>query len=379
MQVCTRCIYDETIPYITFDENGVCNYCHQYDVMDKEYPVGELGEAKLREIAAQIKKDGRGKKYDVVIGVSGGCDSSYMLYLAKEKLGLRPLAAHFDNTWNSRIAVENIYNVTKKLDIDLYTNVVNNNEYNDIFKSFLKASVPESDDPADIGLTTTHYMAAEKYGIQYVFQGHSFRTEGVSPQGWVYMDGKYIQSVHKAYGTQKMKTFPNLWITKWLRWMIINRIKMIRPLYYIDYHKEDVKKFLSENFGWKWYGGHHMENRTAYFTNNYYLPKKFNIDLRYCEYAALVRTQQMSRDAALMERKEPAKIDNEIVDEVKSRLGLSDQEFDHIMSAAPRSYRDFKTYKQTFENLKPFFWILYKLKMIPKSFYEKYTKKYVNK
>ena len=126
--VCKQCIYDDSIPAISFDEEGVCNYCRQYEVMDKEYPTGEKGMETLKALAAKIKADSKNKQYDVVVGVSGGCDSSYMLYLAKEVLGLRPLAVHFDNTWNSKIAVENIETVLKKLDIDLYTHVVSNKE-----------------------------------------------------------------------------------------------------------------------------------------------------------------------------------------------------------------------------------------------------------
>jgi len=195
--ICSRCIYDDHIPYITFDSEGVCNYCHQSEQLEEEYPTGEEGWEKLVNIAKKIKHEGRKKPYDVVIGVSGGCDSSYMVYLAK-KLGLRPLAAHFDNTWNSKIAVENINNVLSSLKVDLFTHVVDNREYCDILRSFLKASVPEIDNPSDIGLATTHYLACAKYGIKYIFEGHCFRTEGISPHGWFYMDAKYIQSVQKT-------------------------------------------------------------------------------------------------------------------------------------------------------------------------------------
>ena len=139
---CARCIYDETIPNITFDANGVCNYCHIHDQLDREYPTGDAGAERLRAIAEQIKRDGRGKKYDVVVGVSGGCDSTYMLWLAKQ-LGLRPLAAHFDNTWDSMIAVENIHDALTKLDVDLDTYVVDNKEYDDLYRSFLQAGVPD--------------------------------------------------------------------------------------------------------------------------------------------------------------------------------------------------------------------------------------------
>jgi N-acetyl sugar amidotransferase len=373
--ICKRCIYDDHIPYITYDSEGVCNYCGQHDQLEKEYPTGAEGLKKLEELAEKMKYDGRKKQYDVVVGVSGGTDSSYMIYLAKE-LGLRPLAAHFDNTWNSKIAVENIANVLKKMDVDLFTHVVHNREYNDIFKSCLKASIPEIDNPADIGLAATHYLAAQKYGIQYIFEGHSFRTEGITPHGWVYMDARYIESVQKMFGSYEIKTLPLLRMIPWLRWTAINRIKKIRPLYYIDYRKEEVKQFLQKELGWKWYGGHHMENRTAYFANNYYLPRKFGIDLRYPEFAALVRTGQMTRAEALEKIEEPMPIDQSILEEIKKRLDLSDSEFEQIMQSPKKTYRDYATYKRTFERMRGIFWIMYKLDLVPKSFYMKYTKKY---
>ena len=377
IQQCKKCLYDSSIPYITFDANGICNYCNQFEKLDKEYPTGKNGMQYLEKLAKKINKESVGKKYNVVVGVSGGCDSTYLLYLTK-KLGLRPLAAHFDNTWNSKIAVENISNALKKLDIDLFTYVVNNKEYNDIFKSFLKASVPDIDSPSDIGLATTHYLAANKYGIKYIFEGHSFRTEGISPHGWFYMDGRYIKSIHKLFGTQKMKTFPNLTLFRFLKWTLFDGIKKIRPLYYIDYNKDEIKKFLEKEFGWQWYGGHHMENRTSYFTNNYYLPKKFNIDLRYCEYSALIRTKQLSQKKALELIKKPKTFDKSILDEVLKRLDISKKEFLKIMSLKTKSYRDYPTYKKTFEFLKPIFYIAYKLNRVPQSFYLKFTKNYDN-
>ena len=373
--VCTRCIYDDHIPYIIFDHEGVCNYCRQSEQMEGEYPTGDRGWQILEQLAEKIKSDGKGKPYDVVVGVSGGCDSSYMLHLSTQ-LGLRPLAAHFDNTWNSKIAVENIHSILKKMGLDLFTHVVDNREFCDIFKSFLKASVPDIDTASDIGLATTHYLAAKKYGIKYIFEGHSFRTEGISPHGWFYMDAKYIETVQNQFGTYKLETFPNLWMSQWLKWTIIDGIKKIRPLYYLDYDKEQTKKFLSDNFGWQWYGGHHMENRTAYFTNNYYLPRKFAIDLRYSEFSALVRSGKMTRTDALKEIKEPKPFDPGILEEVKKRLNLSDDAFEKIMAQPKKTYRDYTTYKQTFERMRWLFWVMYQLDLVPKSFYMKYTRKY---
>lgn len=370
--ICRVCIYDDTIPGISF-QNGVCNYCQQYERMQLEYPTGEQGKFKLDAVVADIKKSGRGRPYDLVIGVSGGCDSSYMLHLAKKEYGLRPLAVHFDNTWNSTIAVENIQCMLEQLEIDLYTHVVGNREICDLMKSFLKASVPELDTPTDLALAATHYMAAAKYGIKYIWEGHSFRTEGISPIGWFYMDAKYVQTIQRQFGDLPIRSLPMLWLRKWFKWMLIDGIKKLRPLYYLDYDKDRTKRFLSEEYGWQWYGGHHMENRSAYFVNNYYLPRKFGIDLRYCEFSALVRSAQMSRDEALELIQRPKPFDNDILEEYKKRLKLTDQEFEQLMDAPPKSFRDYDTYKETFVRMRPLFYLLYKADFVPKSFYDKFA------
>jgi DNA-binding transcriptional regulator YiaG len=192
------------------------------------------------------------------------------------------------------------------------------------------------------------------------------------------MDAKYIETVQKKFGSYALTTFPNLWMSKWLKWTIFNGIKKIRPIYYLDYDKEKTKELLSRELGWQWYGGHHMENRTAYFTNNYYLPRKFNIDLRYSEFSALVRSGKMTRDEALRRIKEPKTINDDILEEIKKRLSLSSEEFASIMALPPKTYRDYKTYKKTFEQMRWLFWMMYRLDLVPKSFYLKYTKQYDN-
>ncbi len=373
--ICTRCIYDETVPSISFDDEGVCNYCRQIEALEQEYPMGAEGEARLQKIVDEVKAAGRGKKYDAVIGVSGGCDSSYLVHQMKEVYGLRLLAAHFDNTWNSTIATENIHNVLEKLDVDLFTIVVDNKEYDDIYKSFFKAGVRDIDCATDIALATTLYRAAEKFGIKYMIEGHSFRTEGVSPLGWVYMDGKYIQSVHRQFGKLPMKTFPNLWLHKQLQWMLFGRIKKIRPLYYMNYDKEAAKKLLAEKYGWQWYGGHHLENRFTAFAHSYFFPKRCGMDFRIAGYSAYCRNGWMTRAEALRLMSEPPHLEPGLLEFLKKRLGFSDAEFESLMTMPKKSYKDYPTYKQTFERMRPFFWLMYKMDLIPKSFYMKYTVK----
>lgn len=371
MRRCSRCLYDETVPNIRFDENGICNYCHIHDQLNREYPTGEEGKKRLEAIAGDIRKAGRGKPYDVVVGVSGGADSSYMLYLTQE-LGLRPLAVHFDNTWNSTVATENIHDMLSKLDIDLYTYVVDNKEYDDIYRSFLQAGTPDTESPTDIGLAVVLNMACEKYGIKYIFEGHSFRTEGVAPLGWIYMDGKYIQSVQKTYGTMPLKTYPNMLMPDFIKWTAVLGIKKIRPLYFVDYIKKDAMSLLTREFGWEWYGGHHLENRFTAFWHTYYLPRRYGIDTRLLGHAALARSGQITREQGLEMLSRPQEYDKELVEMVLKRLGYTNEEFERILNLPRKTYRDFRNYKQTFERMRPFWWLMYKLNRVPKSFYLKF-------
>ena len=373
--ICNRCIYDNNIPNITFNDDGVCNYCLIHDDLEKLYPTGDIGQNKLEELFKKIKSEGtgKGKKYDCIVGVSGGCDSSYLIYKAVE-MGLKPLAVHFDNTWNSPTATLNIQKVLKHLNVDLFTVVVNSKEYDDIYKSFMLAGVKDIEAPTDIALVTTMYKACAKYSISYILEGHSFRTEGVSPLGWLYMDGKYIQTIHQQFGSLPMKTYPNLTLIKFLWYAIATKIQRIRPLYYLDYNKEEAKTFLSKQFGWEWYGGHHLENRFTAFYHTYFLPKRFGIDTRILGYAALVRSGQLNQEAALNIMASGSSCDMEIITLVKKRLSLTDQEFENLMTLPFKNWREFKTYKLIFERLEPLFRILLKYNRVNESFYWKFCK-----
>lgn len=375
MNICSRCIYDERVPSITFDENGVCNYCAMVDNLKEQYSTGTpAGEAKLAEIVEQIKRDGKGKKYDCVVGVSGGTDSSFMLYKAIE-WGLRPLAVHYDNTWNSAIATENIRKVLKKLNVDLFTYVVDNKEMDDIFKAFFKAGVPEIDGPTDLALAEVLYRAAAKYGVKYILEGHSFITEGVSALGNVYFDGKYISSIHKQFGSMPMKTYPLMHFAAFMKWILLKRIKKIRPFWYMSYSKEDARAFLEKEYDWQYYGGHHLENRMTAFNHSYYLPVKFGVDLRNLSLAAAARRGQVSREEALRSYAEPPHMEDDLLEYFKKRLNLTSEEFERVMRGPVKSFRDYPTYKSLFEKLRPFFFIMAKMNLVPMSFYIKYTSK----
>lgn len=370
--LCTRCIFDSSLHGINFDDQGVCNYCRMIDDLTEEYGTGTpRGAAKFQAIVDDIKRAGRGKKYDIAVGMSGGTDSSYMLYVAKE-YGLRPLAVHYDNTWNTSTATQNIRRVTSKLDIDLYTHVCNNKESDDIFRSFFYASVPEIDGPTDIALAEVMYRAASKYGIQYVFEGHSFVTEGVSPLGRAYIDGGYIASVHKMFGRMKMDSFPNMTFSRFLYWTIAKRIQKIRPFWYLDYSKEDARAFLEADCGWEYYGGHHLENRMTAFHHSFYTPIKFGLDQRNNTLAAKVRNGLMDRDAAIDEYAHAPHIEDELLAYVLKRFGMSENEFWSVMEQPRKYYTDYPTYKHRFEQYRPLFKLLAARNLVPKSFYLKF-------
>ncbi len=372
IRVCSRCIYDERVASIKFDATGVCNYCKQIDDLVEQYGTGnQKGEEYLDKIIEDIKKSGKGKKYDCVVGVSGGTDSSYMLYWAIQK-GLRPLAVHYDNTWNTAIATENIRKVLQKLNVDLYTHVVDNKESDDIFRSFFMAGVPEIEAATDLALAEVMNRAAAKYGIKYVLEGHSFITEGISPLGKNYFDGKYIKSIHSIYGTKKMNSYPLMTFTNFLRAALFYRIKKIRPFWYMEYSKEDAKSFLEKEFDWKYYGGHHLENRMTAFFHTIYCPQKYSTDFRNNTLAALVRNGKMNREEAWAIYNTEPTAEPELLTYFKKRLNLSDEEYESKMKEAPKYWTEFPTYKKRFEILRPLFFVLAKANFVPMSFYLKY-------
>lgn len=370
--VCTRCIYDERVASISFDEHGVCNYCHQVDALKEEFGTGqEKGRRKLENTFEDIRRTGHGKPYDCVIGVSGGTDSSYMIHLAYEH-GLRPLAVHYDNTWNSAIATQNIFRVLDRHKTDLSTWVVNNNEADDIFRAFFLAGVPEFDAATDLALAETLYRACHKHGVKYILDGHSFTTEGITPLGSNYFDGQYIRSIHRRYGQMKMASYPLMTFSRFIWWSSVERIKRIRPFWYLSYSKEDARELLESEYGWEYYGGHHLENRITSFAHSVYLPQKFGVDYRNNTLSALVRNGKLDRHEAWDRYIAPPLIEDEIIAYFKKRLGLSNSEYDSVMAAAPRNWTEFPTYKKRFERLRPLFFMLAKAELVPMSFYLKY-------
>jgi len=366
---CTRCVMDDSVPGITFDSNGVCNFCHDHDIRERHCPTDGV---KLSEMIAKIKEESKSAAYDCIVGISGGADSSYLLYLATKVWKLRTIALHFDNGWNTDIANHNIDKILKGMNVPCEWVSPSRAEFDSLCKAFLQASVPDADIPNDIGMTATFYKVAEKLDVKNVLIGHSFRTEGSVPLGWTYMDGKYIQSVAEKFGVT-LKTFTNLWLDDWLRWIGPCDIKVLRPYWYMNYDPDEARRFLAENYKWEWYGGKHSENKYTKFIAYYYLPKKFGIDKRLVRLSAPVRSGFMTRGMAIKNISEPPTVEKEILKEVKSRLNLTDSAFYDIMHAPNKTHLDYETYQSYFKSHKDYFRSLLDKNLIPETFYKKYV------
>ena len=372
---CTNCIYDSRVASISFNVKGICNYCEQIQELTELYQTGkELGEVNFQKILTQIRRRGKRKKYDGIIGVSGGTDSSYLLYAAKELWGLNPLAVHYDNTWNTAVASMNIERMLTNLGIDLYTHVVANEEMDDIFRAFFVSGVAEIEGPTDLGYAYVLRQAARKFKIKYILEGHSFREEGITPLGRNYFDGRYIKGIHREFGSKKMQTYPLMTLGKFLYSSMWVRPKFIRPLWYIQYTKQEAREMLTQKFKWQYYGGHHLENRMTTFLHQVYLPLKFNTDMRNNTLSAEVRNGYKERTTALVEYHTPQPLPREVVEYFCKRLDLDEEWFWRKIAEKPKSWQEFPTYKKTFERLRYLFLILAKANLVPMSFYLKYCK-----
>ena len=348
--VCTRCVMDSKVPDIVFNENGICNYCEQFDAITADCPNNEDGEKYLNNLFSEIKEKGKGKKFDVLIGVSGGVDSTYLVQYAVNK-GLKVLAVNFDNGWHSEIAVANIKNSLQKLGVDLITYVVDYDEMKDILLSYMKAGLPWIDAPTDGAINATLYKIARKNNIKYIFNGSSIRTEGKQPTAWTYSDSKQIKYILNKFGKEKIKTYPVLSPFKLIFFGAVKGIKVIRPFNFMQYDKAKTKEMLIREFGWKDYGGHHHESAFTKFAIAFWLPKKFDIDKRKVTYAAQVRSGLMNREKALELIALPPYDTNLMEDDknyVIKKLGITRDDFDKIWSAPNKSIYDYPSYLPLF-------------------------------
>ena len=371
-RVCSRCIMDDTVEGIIFDENDECTFCKIHDDLEKKFPMNDGTPKRLKQLVDKIKKDGKGKKYDCIVGVSGGRDSTYTLFNAV-KLGLRPLAVHFDNGWNSEIAVQNIKRTTEILNVDLYTHVADWEEFKDLQRSFLFASVPDAEVPTDWIIFSVLFSEAAANNVKYIIHGHSFRTEGTTPITWTYMDGRYVKDIQRRFGTLKPKSFPNMSLTKYVYYSLIKKIQQIRILYYIPYNEKEVLQILEEKLKWRNYGDKHHESKYTAFFQAYILTRKFNIDKRKLHYSAKVRNGQLSREDALkIIQKDPYNGGIEDLDYCMKKLDLTYNDFYKIMNEPPKSFMDYYSYYTLVKTFKkPISWGN-KVGIIPDTVYKKY-------
>lgn len=370
-KICNKCVCDTTIPGILFDINGICNFCEIHEQMERQYPLGKTGKERLEVIIQKIKNKGENKEYDCIVGVSGGTDSSYLLYTAVN-LGLRPLAVHYDNGWNSSLAVTNIKILTEKLGVDLYTYVNDWEEFKDLQISFLKASTSDAEIPTDVGIHGCLLRIASKMRIKYVLNGHSFRNESMMPIGWTYMDGKYIKSIQKLFGSKKLDTFPNVTILDYLYYSLIKRIEVIPILNYVLYDKTEAIKVMEKELGWVYSGGHHHESYYTHFFQSYLLPTKFNIDKRIPELSGFIRTGQISRQEALKILNESYPYEPELINYTISKLGITKEAFEQILNEPTKTFKDYPTYYNFIKIFRFPIWLAAKIGIIPYVLYQKF-------
>lgn len=349
-RVCNNCIMDTTDPEIKFDDKGVCDHCNNfYGNILPNWKPGLEGEKELMKIVAKIKEEGKDRDYDCLMGISGGVDSSYMAYLAKVKLGLRPLIFHIDAGWNSQQAVNNIERIIDSLNLDLHTEVINWEEMKDLQAAFFKAQVCHVDTPQDHAFQAAMWNFAAKNGFKYILNGGNISSECVrEPLEWHYhaSDLRQIKDIHAKFGTRPLKSFPLASIFKYrIYYKYVKGISAIKPLDYIPFEKEKAMQFLENEFGWQRYAQKHYESRFTRFYEGYWMPKKFGFDIRLAHYSSLILTNQMTREEAV-KKVSVLPYDEEAIKEdfeyVSTKLGFTVDEFKEIMNGKNRTYRDYK-------------------------------------
>lgn len=354
--ICSKCVMDTTDSAIRFDAEGVCDHCHTFynDVLPNWHTDGR-GARALAEIVDSIKKDGAKRSFDCIIGMSGGVDSSYLVYLAKEQLGLRPLVFHVDAGWNSQEAVNNIERLVDHLGLDLFTEVINWEEMRDLQLAFFKSGVPHIDIPQDHAFFATMYNFAAKHGIKHILTGANYSTECVkNPLEWIYFgsDVRQIKDIHRQFGTRRLDTYPFSNILRhkvYLRYL--RRVRVVTPLNYVPFRKKEAVELLQERFGWQPYPQKHFESRFTRFYEGYWLPKKFGFDTRRVQFSSLILTEQMTRAEALARLEQPAFDQATIARDfeyIATKLGIPISELQSHMDAPNKSYRDYKSQRVVF-------------------------------
>jgi len=371
VQYCIRCVLDSSVPRLRFDAEGVCNHCRVHDRLNRLFPIGDEGEQFLQKMAEKMRRSGRGRPYDCVVGLSGGRDTCYCLYKTKQ-LGLRPLAVHFDNGWDSDIAKSNIRKVCTKLDVDLHTVIADWEESRELTNCTIRASVPYIDLTDDIGIVVALYGTAVREGIRWIIHSHSFRAEGINPSMWNYVDGRYTRSLVKRFCRIKLKHFENADLSDFLYWVFVKRIRTFTITNYYQDAGPEIDELLKREFGWESTGGWHFDNE-IFGLQMYYSRHKFGIDWRSIELSALVREGAITRDEAFAElQKIPPIEDPEIVNYALKKQGISPEEFNELMAAEPKYFTDYPSYYPLLRAMQYPIKVLCRMNILPPHGYEKY-------
>lgn len=371
-RLCTRCVLDSRVPGIRFDAQGVCQYCHMQDRLERQFPLGAEGEAFLKQVADAARRVGKGKPYDCIVGFSGGRDSSYCLYYVKEVMGLRPLAVHFDNGWDSESAKRNISLICDELDVDLHTVIMDWPESRELTNANIRACVPYIDIFDDVGIARSLYEAAEKEGLKHVFLAHSFREEGITPLAWNYMDGRFQRAIIRQHCRMPLKHYRNIDIPQMLWWMFVRGIRVVNITNYYDDRGEHVEKLMAERFAWMDTGQHHMDNE-LFALVYYYARHKFGFDWRVVELSAKVRSGVLSREEALEAlRSVPFFENEELVNYCLKKQGLSREEFDAILAAPNKYFTDYPTWYPLIRAMRWPLYLLCRMHLLPAHAYEKF-------
>jgi N-acetyl sugar amidotransferase len=351
---------------ISFDENGVCDHCNDFtNNVKPNWNVGIKSKEELAKIIAKIKKEGIGKDFDCILGLSGGVDSSYMLHLAVKEFGLRPLVFHVDGGWNSELAVHNIQMMVDKLGLDLYTEVINWEEMKDFQLAFFKSGVPHIDIPQDHAFVATLYNFAYKYNIKYILNGGNISTECVrNPMEFLYYgtDMAQIHDIQEKFGLIKMETYPFSSVLRhkfFLRY--IKGVKVVKALNYMPYIKSEALRLLEKEYGWKPYPQKHFESRFTKFYEGYWLPERFGFDTRRVQFSSLILTGQMQREDAIEILKKPA-YNSETIEEdfnyIATKLGITKSELQTYFNSPKKFYWDYKNQEWLFNLGAKFLWFL---------------------
>ena len=355
-KICSKCVMDTSDPNIKFDENIICDHCHDFETsLAPHWDTSERGRQDLQKILDNIKQSRKDSDFDCLLGISGGVDSSYMLHLAVKEFGLKPLVFHVDGGWNSELAVHNINVMIDKLGLDLYTEVINWEEMKDFQLAFFKAGVPHLDIPQDHAFIATLYNYASKYNIKYILNGGNYSTECVQyPMKYYYYgtDMTHNNHIRKLFGTIKMKDYPFSSIYRHKIYLkYIRRIQVVKPLNYIPFFKEKALDLLARVYSWKPYPQKHFESRFTRFLEGYWLPERFGFDPRRVMFSSLILTGQMSRQTAMDLLQTPA-YDKDLIEDdidyIAKKLGITHKELTNYFNMPRKYYWNYRNQQHVF-------------------------------